>query len=216
MTELVRFGIIGDIHLEETLLEKVTHCLCETVPKIISTGDIADYGEGSFDRCCSLLREAGIDTVRGNHDRWLLEDTMRSIRAASDLSDLSEQNRLWYSELPAVREYRTGMGPLLLCHGLPAKDMSKINPDDFGYAIESNDELQELIRARYFRFVVNGHSHRPMVRGFGKLTIINAGALKTEENQGFFLIVDIKERTVEWYHMQLDTDSPLLAETLQL
>jgi hypothetical protein len=42
--------------------------------------------------------------------------------------------------------------------------MAKVAPDDLGYALESNDDLQNLLRAGVDRWILNGHSHRRMVR----------------------------------------------------
>ncbi len=43
---------------------------------VLCVGDVVDGG-GDADRCCALLSAAAVSTVRGNHDRWFLEDTMR-------------------------------------------------------------------------------------------------------------------------------------------
>ena len=66
--------------------------------------------------------------------------------------------------------------------------MAKVTPDDHGYALDSNDELRGLIADPKIRFVVNGHSHRIMVRHFPELTIVNAGTLKADNDPGCLLI----------------------------
>jgi len=73
--------------------------------------------------------------------------------------------------------------------------MARVTPDDFGYALEANDELQNLLRNRYYRWILNGHSHRRMVRAFPGLTIINAGTLKPGHSPAF-LEVDFVHRLV--------------------
>jgi predicted phosphodiesterase len=85
-------------------------------------------------------------------------------------------------------EIATAKGTALLCHGLGPNDMAKVGPDDFGYALATNDDLQNLVQNGYFRWVINGHSHRRMVRSFPGLTIINAGTLKPEHSPGFLEI----------------------------
>jgi hypothetical protein len=70
--------------------------------------------------------------------------------------------------------------------------MGKVGPDDFGYAIEANDDLQNLLRDGVHRWVLNGHSHRQMVRDFGGLVLINAGTLARHRDP-CFLELDFEE-----------------------
>ena len=79
--------------------------------------------------------------------------------------------------MPATRTYDTPLGSLLLGHGLGDNDMIRLQPDDYGYALECNSPLQALIAAGQHRIVVGGHTHHAMVRAFGALVVINAGTL---------------------------------------
>ena len=141
-------------------------------------GDIVD-GAGDGERCCELLRDLGVATVRGNHDRWLLEGQMRGMEDCATLDSLKPENVAWLRALPRTLRFETTRGPLLLCHGVGENDMNKLAPDDYGYALECNDELQALIRTEEYRFVVGGHTHQRMVKRFGPLIFINPGALPT-------------------------------------
>src|SRR5678810_334167 len=72
MTLLARAGLIGDVHAEDELLElALDYFEKQNVEHVLCTGDVAD-GAGSVVRCCTLLRQYSVQTVRGNHDRWLL------------------------------------------------------------------------------------------------------------------------------------------------
>lgn len=66
--------------------------------------------------------------------------------------------------------------------------MSAVRPEDSGYALETNDALQLLVRAAAVELLVCGHSHRRMVRRIGPLTIINAGTLSTYDEPGFGVV----------------------------
>ena len=55
--------------------------------------------------------------------------------------------------------------------------MAGVKPHHEGYDITANTDLQQLISERRYRFVLNGHTHKPMLRTFGPLSIINAGTL---------------------------------------
>jgi predicted phosphodiesterase len=58
--------------------------------------------------------------------------------------------------------------------------MNKITADDYGYALEVNDELQSLMRDRRPRVVAKGHRHRPAIWAVGGLTLVDAGSLLDE------------------------------------
>ena len=67
-----RIGIIGDVHAEHRRLETALRVLKdEHVDVVLCTGDLAD-GRGDLDACCSMLKDAGVLVVAGNHDRWFL------------------------------------------------------------------------------------------------------------------------------------------------
>jgi predicted phosphodiesterase len=194
-----RFGVIGDIHCEDIFLAAALDELTrEGVDGILAVGDIAD-GRGDLDRCCDLLAAHRVTAVAGNHDRWLVNDQVRDLPHANRFSALSEQTRSYLKGLPRTVRIETVAGPLLLCHGLGENDMAKVGPDDEGYALESNLELQALLRSD-FSLVANGHSHRRMVRRFGALTIINAGTLLFKDQPGFVL-VDLESRAVRCYDL---------------
>jgi predicted phosphodiesterase len=55
--------------------------------------------------------------------------------------------------------------------------MRRLGPDDDGYELECNDELQQLLARRDLTFVVGGHTHRRMVRRFRDLMVLNAGTI---------------------------------------
>lgn len=178
-------GVVGDIHQEdERLARALAHLRQLSVDRILSVGDIVD-GPGDFARACQLLRDAEVEAVRGNHERWALAGTMRDLGDALPVAELRPAERGFLEGLPIVREYHTPAGLLLLCHGLGMHDMQGVQPDDRGYAIHYNGALQSLITDGRYRFVVNGHTHRRMVRTFSGLTIINAGTLFRDHDPGF-------------------------------
>jgi predicted phosphodiesterase len=196
-------GAIGDIHTEEKLLEKTVNFLkSQNVDCMLSVGDIVD-GLGDANQCCNILRQEEVFTVLGNHDRWLLKNEMRDLKKATQPDSLSVTSHSFLSSLPATREFVTPDGLALLCHGLGKNDMVRLNPDDYGYAIESNTDLQNLIRDGKYRYVINGHTNYKMVRHFGNLTIINAGTLKRGHEQGF-VVINFIEQFVQFYKFLAD------------
>jgi predicted phosphodiesterase len=183
-----RVGLIGDVHGEDAFLEAALGYFVEREASLVlCTGDIPD-GYGSVARSCELLRDRGVMAVRGNHERWFLTGAMRDLPDATPLDAVPLREREYLAALPPVREFSTPLGGLLLCHGLGMNDMAKVGPDDEGYALVTNDELRSLMRDPRYELVVNGHTHKPMVRHFEGLTIVNAGTLRRDSDPGFLLL----------------------------
>lgn len=192
-----KVGVLGDAHAED---ERVEHALAYFreigASTVLCAGDVTD-GYGSATRTVELLADHGVLAVRGNHERWTLSNTMRHLPAATDPETLSVRAREYLERCPATLELSSMLGPLLLCHGIGGNDMAKVKPDDFGVALTSNFDLQHLLAQGHYRLVVNGHSHRPMVRRFDTLTIVNAGTLKRDEHP-CLVVIDFAEKLVDF------------------
>jgi predicted phosphodiesterase len=212
---LRKVGLIGDIHGNDVFLERALGVLeAHGAELIAATGDVVD-GEGSVDRCCALLTSHRVVTVKGNHERWYLDNTARELPAATPAGSLSETSVDLFEHLPTTIEFETSLGRALLCHGLGSNDMAKVTPDDYGYALASNLDLQRLLEDGSFRWVLNGHSHRRMVRSFGALTIINAGTLKLDRSPCFFLL-DFEELVASLFEVDSKGQVESLAVRLSL
>lgn len=177
MGALHRLGLLGDVHAEDRRLEGALRLFeAERIDTLLCVGDIVD-GAGSVDRCCALLRGAGALSVRGNHERWLLEATMRDLPDATPRSSLASSSVELLAALPATLELETARGTLLLCHGMGDDDMHGVKPHDDGYALEVHDALQAVIRASRTAVVVAGHTHERMARTVGGVLLVNPGTL---------------------------------------
>jgi predicted phosphodiesterase len=197
LSRAARLGLIGDVHAEDALLERAFALFAARgAEALLCVGDIVD-GPGDAERTCALLQQHGVLAVRGNHDRWLGRNTMRDLPDATPINALSSSSRGYLASLPVTRALDTPLGKAMLCHGLGSSDMSGVAPDDAGYALESNLDLQELIDDPDLVLVFNGHTHRAMVRRFGGLTIVNAGTLFREHQPGV-AIVDFDALAVTW------------------
>ncbi|HEY6080765.1 MAG TPA: metallophosphoesterase family protein, partial [Polyangiaceae bacterium] len=172
---------------------------------LLQVGDIAD-GPGDAERCIALLKEHRVLCVRGNHDRWLLANQHRDLPYARPLAATPPSVTEFLSQLPATREFRSPRGHVLLCHGLGSNDMAGVHPDSSVHDISSNEELQRLIQERRYRFVMNGHTHRSMLRTFGPVSIVNAGSLLRDHDRAFTL-VDLERG--DWVRYRHVANAPL-------
>jgi len=200
MQVIRRVGLIGDLHAEDEALEFALGELKKLgAETLLQVGDIAD-GPGDLNRSIALLREHQVLAVRGNHDRWLPSNQMRELRHAHLLASTAPGVLAYLMDLPVTREFRSPRGHVLLCHGLGTSDMAGVKPDHQGHDIASNTELKQLITERRYRFVLNGHTHRPMLRTFGPLSIINAGTLLRDDERCFTYVDFERGELVRFRH----------------
>ncbi|MBX3203453.1 MAG: metallophosphoesterase family protein [Labilithrix sp.] len=191
----MRLGLIGDVHAEDVHLKLTLDAFREArVERVLCTGDLVD-GLGDVERACALLREANALVVRGNHDRWIRADEMRTLPHAHAMTALAVDTIAQLKSLPPTTSMAIpGGGTLLLCHGVGANDMCRLLPDDQGYAISSNDDLLAILFDANVRVMVAGHTHRPMLRrferGHGKppLVAVNPGTLARDDEPGFAIL----------------------------
>ena len=205
----MRLGLIGDVHAEDERLGVAIAALtAERVDRILCSGDIVD-GHGDVDRACALLKAHRVVTVRGNHDRWIRDDDMRTLPNAHVMTGLAPESIEVLKALPSTLMLDVPLGKLLLCHGTGSNDMRKLGPDDSGYAISANDDLLKVLFDASVAIMVCGHTHVPMVRRFergsGKpaLLVVNAGTLAREDKPGF-AILDTVARRVDFHHIKGD------------
>jgi predicted phosphodiesterase len=185
---IVRLGVIGDAHAEDSrLCQALTMLAGESVDAIVCTGDLVD-GTGSPDAVVRDLRRAGVHTVLGNHDRWLLEDKARHVPDAHLATDLETGTVDYLKSLPRECDVETSRGPLLLCHGVGRNDLRKVWPGSARMPPERSRRLDKIIAQGRYRFVLNGHMHFRVLVHFPDLTLINAGTLQGVHKPGFSVL----------------------------
>jgi predicted phosphodiesterase len=191
-------GLIGDVHAEDCLLgQGLGFLAARGVDGILCTGDVVG-GLGDVDRCCELLARHEVRTVRGNHDRWFLKGEV--LYSASDRDAVGEASRRFLTSLPPTVELRTAAGATLLCHGLGENDMASLKPDDHGYGLESNRDLQRLVETRPYRLVVAGHTHVRMARSLNGVVFVNPGTLLRHQGPGLALL-DLPQAAVSFFDL---------------
>jgi predicted phosphodiesterase len=176
---LARFGVIGDVHGRPDFLRLGLEILqSRACDVLLCVGDIAD-GPGSVDECCHLLNSNGVETVRGNHDRWLAEGRMRRLPYATRLEELSDFSQTYLTTLPPVRYFESPLGILMLSHGLGEDDMWRPPPQ--GESLSLTDSQLQLLKD--VSVVFHGHTH---TRGLiqvpqSNTVLVNVGSLQAPE-----------------------------------
>lgn len=212
---LRRFAAIGDLHGEDVRLEFVLTWLSgQGIDTLLSVGDLVD-GAGSLDRCCALLTAHDALVVRGNHDRWLLEEPF-----AHQPGFLTRATLLFLRALPVTRRLPTLRGDLLLCHGVGDNDMVRLHPQGQETSRAATQALEVLLADPELRLVVGGHTHRRMVRSFPRhggppLLFINPGTL----HRGYpasFAVVDLERGQVQFHEVFGEPGTAVVLEPAEL
>ena len=212
---LRRVGIVGDVHAEDETLAAALAFLIERpdLDELFCTGDLPG-DSGSVDRCCALLRGAGVQTVRGNHDRWHFEEVPFRTNDYPGM-EVGPEATAFLASLPPTREYATPDGLLLLCHGLGDDDLAGVYPDGENRTRESGHRLNALVEGGRYRYVVNGHTHRRMVRTIEGTTFVNAGTLHWAFGP-VCAVVDFAARVAHFFDIHPDTREITPADTIPL
>ncbi len=69
----MKLGLISDIHGDMVALELAwAHLTVMGADRIVCAGDLVGYGPHP-DKIVAFLLDHGVESVRGNHDRWAVE-----------------------------------------------------------------------------------------------------------------------------------------------
>jgi putative phosphoesterase len=194
-----RIGVLGDVHGDSQRLAAALEYFQSLVDldALFCVGDVVNL-DADTEGCCRLLQESGVVVVRGNHDRWFLEN-LGFYPAEDERPDrVSLPSRAYVASLPVLREFETVSGRMLLCHGLGENDMVGLYPGDDHASFHGSMVLWKLQATGGYRWIVNGHTHTRMVRKIDDLTVINAGSVCSDLRSGFCAI-DFENAIAQFY-----------------
>lgn len=176
----MRLAVISDIRGNLLALEAVLADIARRgADATINLGDVVTsplWPRETFERCAAL----NIPTVRGNHDRWIVEHEAKDLSFAGQFAHaaLTPAQRAALHALPATIRLADD---ILAVHGTPAEDTTYLleDPQDGLLAPARREMLAERLgtEARP-QLVLCGHSHRQaIVHGPGGCVIVNPGSV---------------------------------------
>ncbi len=200
---LKTIGIIGDIHAEDkSLINVITFFKSIGVDAIYCTGDLCD-GYGCTENVIENLKKSSIQSVKGNHDLWCITGEMRELPGAIHSRNLSSSSIEFLKKLPFSITLNTSFGTVILCHGIIHNVMGRVNDYDSENSLEMNYAFQEFVKGSYPSIMINGHSHKRMIKTISGKTIINAGTLFRDHNP-CACFIDCVNRSVNYYQIVND------------
>lgn len=206
--------LIADIHANYEALQTVLEIPHD---RAICLGDIVDYGPDP-EKCIDLLCKKAIPTIRGNHDNAVAfkvdcqcgyKYKHLSIATREYTWKVLDKSGMEYlQKLPLLIKEEIDGKKLYLTHASPRSMFEYIKPETSDEEIRNMvNEAMEPVEAE---FLVVGHSHIPMNRKLGNLTIINPGSVgqpRDGDIRASCAVFDTENGKVEHFRLDYDIDS---------
>ncbi len=176
----MRFAAIADIHGNSAALDAVLADIRDHgIDAIVDLGDIVS---GPLDAAGTLDRLIGRDIVhvRGNHDRYLIEQDPEGMGSweRPAYAQLDARQLAWLRDLPLATIWRD---EVFLCHATPQDDetywLEQVTPDGIVTAAASAG-IERRATGVDQSLILCGHSHiaRAVRLGDGRM-IVNPGSV---------------------------------------
>ena len=201
----MKIGVLGDIHGNSLALAAVLErARLEHVERLLITGDLVGY----YFAAAEVLRMLNAwDTViaRGNHEDMLAAARIDPSQLASiekgygsgiavALKELSGADLDMLCELPHPVTLKLGNLCVLLCHGAPWDNDYYVYPD-------ADDAVLARCAKSGHDIVIMGHTHYPMLRKIGDVTLLNPGSVGQPRN---------RQPGAQWATLDSDTGEAVL------
>lgn len=176
----MKFAVLADIHGNSLALKAVLDDMARC--GVTQAVNLGDHVSGPIDPAgtAELLLAQDFIAIRGNHDRWLIEQTPADMgpsdRVAFDL--LQPAHLDWLKALPATAMYGEDV---VLCHGTPSSDVTywleRVEPNGV-VRPASREDVEREAAGIGAGLIVCGHTHLPRVVQLERgATILNPGSV---------------------------------------
>jgi diadenosine tetraphosphatase ApaH/serine/threonine PP2A family protein phosphatase len=157
----MKFAAIADVHSNHLALEAVLDDIrAQGIADIVNLGDAAS-GPLDAARTIDLLIDCGAVSIRGNHDRYLIERAPEKMGSwdRPAYGQLESRHFAWLRNLPPTRLFGDGV---FLCHGTPASDetywLEAVTPDG-QVALASAESIAATAADIEHPLILCGHTH---------------------------------------------------------
>lgn len=158
----MRMAVVSDLHGNIDALEAVVADLAEAAPDLVV--NLGDCLSGPLDAaaCCDRLIDLAWPTVRGNHDRQLLDRPIErmGLSDAATRACLAPRHLAWLATLP---EMLTPLPGVLAFHGTPGDDLAYVAEEvtSTGIRLRSPAEAAAVLGPTDAFLLLGGHTHVP-------------------------------------------------------
>ncbi|MFB6168440.1 MAG: metallophosphoesterase [Haloferacaceae archaeon] len=195
----MEIGVVSDVHANRVALDAVLDAMPD-VDLLVNAGDVVGYNPWPA-ACVERVRELGMPTVVGNHDRATARSGPVRFNAMANAgvdharTRLSDEQRSWLADLPDRRTVADGR--VRIVHGHPENPDRYTYPEEFSPAMLDGEAL-----------LVTGHTHVQGHRRFDEGTVMNPGSVgqpRDGDPRAAYALVDLEtspptvdERRVEY------------------
>jgi predicted phosphodiesterase len=183
----VKIAVISDIHGNRLALEAVLDDIAlGKVDGIFNLGDLVS-GPLEPNWVADILMDIDIPTVRGNHERELIDNPPEKLGKVDQFAQaqMESRHRGWINALPPTLAL---LDDIFLCHGTPTSDMDPwLDGWWQGRTVTQPDEATVAAKAEGFDYpvILCGHTHIPRaVRLRDGRLIVNPGSVGLQVNHG--------------------------------
>ena len=208
----MRVGVLSDIHSNRIALEAVLDDLeGRDIDALVHAGDVVGYNPWPA-ACLGAIRERGIPTVMGNHDRAVASGTafrfneMARAGVAHAREQLNDDQLEWLAALPDERFEIDGR--VHIVHGHPD------DPDRYTYPQEFS---ADMVRGDA-DVLVMGHTHvqgHAVFEAGGERKIaMNPGGVgqpRDGDPRAAYSVLDLDAMAVAEYRVEYDVDRAIEA-----
>ncbi|AMO99795.1 calcineurin-like phosphoesterase family protein [Collimonas arenae] len=175
----MKLAILSDIHGNILALEAVLADIKRRgVDLIVNAGDILS-GPLEPSATADLLMPLQLPTIRGNHERHLLDCAKRPGQPSDQFAydNTTAAQRDWICGLPATLALNDD---IFMCHGTPANDLAYFleHVDQHGCRMASSTDIEARAEAIPHSLIICGHTHKPRACAIsGGRLVVNPGSV---------------------------------------
>ena len=172
-----RIAVIADIHGNSDALTAVLADI--DAQKIQQTLNLGDHFSGPLAarETAEILMSREMISIRGNHDRWLIEKNLTGPSDQTAYNQLSPAHLNWLQQLPATHWFHD----IFMCHATPSDDLTYFLEhitSDGQIALKPLAEIEKLAAGIDAPIILCGHTHLPRaVRLPNGQRILNPGSV---------------------------------------
>src|SRR2546423_9189497 len=175
----MRIAVVADIHGNVRALRAVMDDIKQLAPDlVVNLGDCVS-GPLEAAETADVLMSLAWTTIRGNHDRQLLEQPPEKMGRsdAAAFAELKNHHHAWLSTL----EETAAVENIFLCHGTPGSDTTYLLEtvqQDGDVRLATQAEVSKRLGSEHAPIILCGHTHVPrIVRLADGRTVINPGSV---------------------------------------
>ena len=203
----MQIAVVSDIHSNKVALDAVLDDL-PSVDGIVCAGDVVGYNPWPA-TCLDVVRDRGIPTVMGNHDRAVATGTafrfnsMAGAGVEHAREQLDDDAVAWLGDLPDTRTAFDGR--VKLVHGHPDDPDRYTYPEEFAPSMLDDEDV-----------LVLGHTHVQGHEVFDEGIVLNPGSVgqpRDRDPRAAYSLLDLDDHSVEERRVTYDIDRVAAAVT---